>query len=82
VPKSRIRRQSAYTPPPKKAPVRVGSPRWLAPTMVGLFIVGLLWIVVYYVTQTSYPIPGIHHWNLAIGFAMIAGGFVLSTRWK
>jgi hypothetical protein len=83
VPKSRIRRKaSAYTPPPSKAPVRLGSRVWVAPLMLTLFIVGLLWIVVFYVTNGDYPITAIHNWNIVVGFALIAGGFVVSTQWK
>lgn len=83
MPKSRIRRRSAYTPPPTKASaVKIGSPRWLVPAMVACFVLGLIWVVVYYVTQTSYPIGSLHNWNMAIGFGLIAVGFGLSTRWK
>jgi hypothetical protein len=82
VPESRIRRKSAYTPPPTKAPVRVGSPRWLVPVMLALFVIGLLWIVVFYISQTDYPISAIGNWNMAVGFAFIIGGFMLATRWK
>ena len=45
-------------------------------------VVGLLWVVVYYVTQTEYPIGSIGLWNMAIGFGLIVVGFILSTRWK
>jgi hypothetical protein len=83
VPKSRSRRRFAFTPPKERSDaVRIGSPRWLAPLMVTCFVVGLLWVVVYYVTQTDYPIGGIGLWNMAIGFGLIVVGFVLSTRWK
>jgi hypothetical protein len=83
VPKSRLRRRKAFTPPPEKqGAVRVGSPRWLVPTMIACFIVGLLWVVTYYVTQTEYPIGSIDLWNMAIGFGLIIVGFMLSTRWK
>ncbi len=82
MPESRIRRKSAYTPPPTRAPEDMGSPAWLPPVMVGLFIVGLLWVVVYYVSQTEYPIPGIGLVNMAIGFGLIIAGFVLATRWR
>jgi hypothetical protein len=83
VPKSRLRRRKAFTPPPEKqTAVRVGSPRWLVPTMIACFIVGLLWVVTYYVTQTEYPIGSIDLWNMAIGFGLIIVGFMLSTRWK
>ncbi|MGH8970616.1 MAG: cell division protein CrgA [Actinomycetes bacterium] len=83
MPKSRIRRRSAFTPPPEKtAAVRVGSPQWLVPAMIAFFVLGLLWVVVYYVTQTEYPIESIGNWNMAIGFGLIIVGFGLSTRWK
>ena len=58
------------------------SPKWLAPVMVGLFVVGLLWIVIFYISQTAYPIPGIRAWNMVVGFAFIGAGFSLATRWR
>lgn len=84
MPKSRLRRKFAFTPPPEERTqaVRVGNPRWLVPLMVACFVVGLLWVVVYYVTQTEYPIPDLGLWNMGIGFGLIVVGFVLSTKWK
>jgi hypothetical protein len=83
VPKSRLRRRSAFTPPPSSTKaVRIGSPQWLAPAMVTCFVLGLAWVVVYYITQTNYPIHGIGVWNMGVGFGLIIVGFVLSTRWK
>ena len=58
------------------------SPKWLAPTMVAGFLIGLLWIVVFYVSQTAYPIPNIGSWNMLIGFGFIGIGFGLATRWR
>ena len=83
MPKSRIRRRTTYTPPDgSPRPVRIGSPNWLAPVMVACFVIGLLWVVTYYVTQADYPIGAIGLWNMAIGFSFIIVGFVISTRWK
>jgi hypothetical protein len=82
VPLSRIRRKHTYTPPPEKAPVRIGSPPWLAPLMLAFFLVGLLWIVTYYVTGGKYPVPAFGGWNIVAGFGFVAVGFVLSTQWK
>jgi hypothetical protein len=83
VPKSRIRRKgAAYTPPPKKLPSKLRSRAWVAPLMLTLFIVGLLWIVVFYVTGGDYPITSIHNWNIVVGFGFIALGFAVSTQWK
>ncbi len=58
------------------------SPPWLAPTMVTAFLIGLLWIVTFYVTQTRYPIPGIGAWNMIVGFSFIGVGFSLATKWR
>jgi len=61
------------------------SPRWLAPTMVASFLIGLFWIVVFYVTSGTppvRPIAGIDSWNIVIGFGFIGVGFSLATRWR
>jgi len=58
------------------------SPSWLAPTMVAAFLAGLIWIVIFYVSSTSYPIPHIGAWNMLIGFGFIGAGFTLATRWR
>ena len=62
--------------------VPLESPRWLAPTMVAAFLIGLFWIVVFYVSQTVWPIRGIGNWNMIIGFGFIGLGFSLATRWR
>jgi cell division protein CrgA len=83
VPKSRLRRRSTFTPPPEKTrATRIGSPRWLVPLMIACFLLGLAWVVVYYITQTDYPVGAWGNWNMAVGFSLIIVGFVLSTRWK
>ena len=83
MPRSRIRRRFAFTPPKRETKaVRVGSPRWLVPLMIACFVLGLLWVVVYYVTQTEYPVGAWGLWNMAVGFGLIIVGFGLSTRWK
>jgi hypothetical protein len=58
------------------------SPRWLAPTMVAAFLIGLFWIVVFYTTGSQRPISGIGNWNIVIGFGFIGVGFSLATRWR
>ena len=60
------------------------SPRWLAPVMIGLMVLGLAWIVTFYLTSADLqlPLPWIGRWNLAVGFGLIIAGFGLTTRWK
>ncbi|GAB2464602.1 cell division protein CrgA [Xylanimonas ulmi] len=65
---------------------KAGNPVWLVPVMLSLMILGLVWLVVFYITSSraggGFPIPPLHQWNLLIGFALIISGFVLTTRWK
>jgi hypothetical protein len=82
VPKSRLRKKAAFTPPTGRSAANLPSPRWVAPLMVAMFLLGLLWIVVFYVTRGDFPIGGLGNWNLAVGFAFIAVGFGISTQWR
>jgi hypothetical protein len=50
--------------------------------MIANFLIGLLWIVIFYVTETRYPIPGIAAWNMVVGFTFIGIGFSLATKWR
>ena len=85
MPKSRIRKKADFTPPPEKSKattIRLTTRGWVAPLMLALFVVGLAWIVVFYVTQGSLPVDALGNWNIVVGFGFIAGGFVVSTQWK
>lgn len=84
--KSRKSKKPVYTPPTQteaKA-VRIGNPAWLVPTMLTLMIVGLLWIVVFYLAGNQVPVmKNLNNLeNLLVGFGFIGIGFGLATRWK
>jgi hypothetical protein len=81
VPKSRVRTKSVYTPPPRSSKAKVSAP-WLVPTMLACLIIGLVWIVLFYVSQQKLPIDAFGAWNLVIGFGFLVSGVVLSTRWR
>lgn len=84
MPESKRRKGEPYQPPvgSQKA-VKLGSPPWLAPVMVAFFIIGLLWIVAYYIAGNTIPIMDVlNWWNIVIGFGFIGAGFLLSTRWR
>ena len=90
MPKSRVRKKSAYTPPEGVLPssdarVRAArpSPRWYAPVMVALMLIVLLWIVVYYIADERIPLfVSLGAWNFAIGFGAMVAGLVMSMRWR
>lgn len=58
------------------------NPVWFKPVMFGFMLVGLAWIIVFYLTTSSLPIPGIGAGNIAIGFGLIIIGFFMTTRWR
>lgn len=58
------------------------NPSWWVPTALVLMVLGLVWVMTYYVTSGAYPVPGIDAVNIVIGFVLIMAGFVMLTRWK
>ena len=58
------------------------NPGWLVPTMVGLMVLGVLWVVVYYVTQGEYPVGAWGYYNVAAGMGFLLAGFLVATRWQ
>lgn len=71
---------ASSTAAPRSGPAP--TPRWWVPTMLTVMVVGLLWIVVFYLSANRYPLPEIGSWNLAVGFGLIIVGFGMTTRWR
>ena len=65
-------------------PLNFDSPRWIAPLMVTFFIIGLLYVITFYLAGSS--VPGMSSLsaaaNIGIGFSFILIGFFLSTKWR
>ena len=58
------------------------NPAWFKPVMFGFMLVGFLWVIVYYISGTTLPVPTLGSWNIVIGFAVMFVGFIMTTRWK
>ena len=81
-------------PAKPKAPATVkaskskeGNPAWFLPVTLSLMVVGLIWIMVYYISQTLYPLGGgtpidLGAGNIVVGFGLMMVGFGFLTRWK
>ena len=66
-----------YTPPVPKG-VRK-SPRWYGPVVLALLIIGVLMIILNYVTA----LPGaVSAWYLVGGLVVIFAGFLMATRYR
>jgi hypothetical protein len=50
--------------------------------MVGLFLVGIIWLILFYVTNNALPVSSLGNWNLMVGFAFIIAGFGVATQWR
>jgi hypothetical protein len=48
--------------------------------MVAFFVIGLAWMVSYYLALPL--LSSLGGWNVLVGFGFIGAGFVLSTRWR
>ncbi|MFW6090250.1 MAG: cell division protein CrgA [Actinomycetota bacterium] len=83
MPRSRRRSKDEFTPPEPDGRGEGASPRWVAPTMVALLLLGLAWIVVYNVAGEYIPVIGqLGGWNLVVGMGLITGGFITATQWR
>lgn len=87
MPKSEIRKKKVYTPPsdmvvPTSTSDKRPSPLWLPVTAVSLIVAGIGWLVVYYLSETAYPVAAWGYWNLAIGFGAMVAALGLLSKWK
>ena len=73
----------------KSAPVpevRSGEPApnavWFKPVMFGFMLIGLAWIIVFYVSMSSLPVASLGTWNIVVGFGIMFVGFLMTMRWR
>jgi uncharacterized membrane protein len=89
MPKSRVRKKTAYTPPvsgaTNRTPVKVKGPTHpiYVAVMLGLMLAGLLWLVVNYLAGDRIDFMiALGSWNFLIGFALIVIGLLMTMRWR
>lgn len=60
------------------------NPVWFKPVMFGFMLLGLLWIVLYYITSSTVqlPIPSFGQANIFVGFGLVLIGFLMTPWWK
>ncbi len=90
MPKSKVRKKtdrvakvpssSSATP---TARALAPSPTWYPIVMVGVLLVGLAWIAVYYIAGERVPvIKDIGAWNFMVAFGIMMVGLVMAVRWR
>ena len=87
MPKSQVRKKKVYTPPTDVRPTAAmadkrPSPIWLPITAVTLIVLGIAWLVVYYLSQGAYPVLSWNYWNIAVGFGAMVVSLGLLSKWR
>lgn len=63
--------------------VAPGSRRWVPPTFITVGLLGVLWLIVYYIAGAQIPfLLQLGGWNVLIGMGAMAAAFGIATLWK
>ncbi|AOS60868.1 cell division protein CrgA [Actinoalloteichus hymeniacidonis] len=90
MPKSKVRKKDVYTvPQDKRTPVKAEAvglgpshPVYVS-VMLGIMLIGLLWLIVNYIAGDRIPLmQELGSWNFAIGFALMITGLLMTMRWR
>ena len=98
MPKSKVRKKTDYTiNPASRTPVKVKtgpSSIWYQAVMFGFMLVGLAWLLVYYIGASSvnsglgqegkalHWMYELGSWNLLIGFGLGVVGLLMTMGWR
>ena len=87
MPKSNVRKKKVYTPPAELRPTQATttkkpSPVWVPALAVSLIVVGIAWLVTFYLSQGQYPVYSWRYWNLAIGFGAMVAALGVLSKWR
>jgi len=78
--KQRRKARQEARPPKVKAP---SSRRWVPPAFITVGLLGVAWLVVYYVAGPSVPMMSdLGNWNILIGMGGMAAAFGIATLWR
>ena len=89
MPESRTRKSADVTAKRKASgatPVKVKAPssrRWVPPTFITVGLLGVAWLITYYVAGQSIPfMADLGNWNILIGMGGMAAAFGIATLWR
>jgi hypothetical protein len=89
VPKSKVRKKPdapvrAHASSSSYAPRAVTpSPAWYPIVMAAVLVIGLAYLVVYYLAGDRVPLmKDIGAWNFGVGFGVMLVGLIMAVRWR
>jgi len=76
-------RTKSERPAEQRSGEQAPNPVWFKPIMFGFMLIGLVWIIVFYVSGAAqFPIPQLGSGNILVGFGIMFIGFLMTTRWR
>ncbi|WP_066902717.1 cell division protein CrgA [Millisia brevis] len=87
MPKSKVRKKPEVTGGSRSATrqqayVEPSSPLYVT-VMLGFMLLGLVWLLVYYLAQNHIAFIGaLGAWNFLIGFGLMIVGLLMTMRWR
>lgn len=88
MPKSRVRKKTDYAPPAARGATTKATapgpshPLYIA-VMLGLMLLGLVWLVVNYLAGDKIPLfAELGNANFLIGFTLMIIGLLMTMRWR
>lgn len=93
MPKSTVRKKKVYTAPAELRPQEAAavkrrpSPTWVPALAVAFVVIGIAWLVTYYLTQGFFDVnwlstlADLKYWNLAIGFGFLVASLGVFSKW-
>ena len=88
MPESRTRKSAAEKQKLKSQPKpqKIKPPasrRWVPPTFIAVGLLGVAWLITYYIAGTQIPfMDALGNWNILIGMGGMAAAFVIATLWR
>ncbi|MBS9374527.1 cell division protein CrgA [Rhodococcus sp. B50] len=87
MPKSKVRKKDvSATRTVSRTPVKVKagpSSALYVTVMLGLMVIGLLWLIVYYLAAEQITwMNDLGAWNFLIGFGFMVVGLIMTMRWR
>ena len=88
MPESRTRKSAEIRQKRNRAegkPAKVKAPasrRWVPPTFITVGLLGVAWLITYYVAGQDIPfMAALGNWNILIGMGGMAAAFGIATLW-
>lgn len=87
MPKSKVRKKVDASKRPQSlgtgSKALAPSPTWYPVVMAVVLVIGLAYLVVYYLAGQSIPImKDLTGWNFAVGFGIMLVGLIMAVRWR